>query len=115
MRKGFNRLQRERDTVTVMISLYCHSKHATRGRICLECLDLLNYAHRRLERCPFQQGKTTCARCRVHCYEPEKRERIRVVMRYSGLRMIYQHPILAILHFIDGRRKFPISNTGKKY
>jgi hypothetical protein len=41
------------------------------------------------------------------------RERIRNVMRYSGPRMVYRHPVLALFHMVDGRRKKPIKNTGK--
>ncbi len=33
------------------------------------------------------------------------RERVRVVMRTAGPRMIWKHPILAIRHVIDGRQK----------
>jgi hypothetical protein len=64
----------------------------------------------RLEKCPFEEGKTTCARCPVHCYKPEMREKIRAVMRYSGPRMLYRHPMLTIFHIIDGRRKAPVAD-----
>jgi hypothetical protein len=30
------------------------------------------------------------------------REQIRCVMRYAGPRMMMYHPVLAILHFLDG-------------
>jgi len=36
------------------------------------------------------------------------REKARVVMRYSGPRMTYRHPVLALFHFIDGLRKEPV-------
>jgi hypothetical protein len=29
-------------------------------------------------------------------------------MRYAGPRMIWSHPIMALRHLIDGRRKAPI-------
>jgi hypothetical protein len=32
-------------------------------------------------------------------------EKIRRVMRYSGPKMTYYHPILALLHFFDGFRR----------
>jgi hypothetical protein len=35
------------------------------------------------------------------------REKIRDVMRYSGPRMIWHHPFLAIGHIFDGLRKKP--------
>ena len=32
------------------------------------------------------------------CYKPEMREQIRTVMRWSGPRMLFVHPVLAVLH-----------------
>ena len=100
-------------TVQVMITLYCHHHHDNSGGLCSECIDLRNYALERLRKCPFQEGKTTCAKCPVHCYKSEMREKIREVMRYSGPRMAYSHPILALFHFIDRMRKEPISTIDK--
>ena len=39
-------------------------------------------------------------KCPVHCYRPEMKERIRMVMRWSGPRMIIYHPIAAIKHLM---------------
>lgn len=44
--------------------------------------------------------KTFCAHCKVHCYKPEMRERIRQVMRYSGPRMIIYDPKTALWHML---------------
>jgi hypothetical protein len=98
------RIEREKRTVTAMIHLYCQDQHHTREGLCAECSSLQDYAMRRLERCPFQEGKTTCAKCAVHCYKMEMREQIRVVMRYAGPRMLWKHPMLAVQHLRDGRR-----------
>jgi predicted amidophosphoribosyltransferase len=100
---------RERKTVEAMIGLYCQKHHAPQDLLCSECQDLLQYALERLARCPFQARKTTCAKCPVHCYRPELRERIREVMRYAGPRMLFRHPILALFHLWDGIRKAPTS------
>ncbi|HEX9117585.1 MAG TPA: nitrous oxide-stimulated promoter family protein [Anaerolineae bacterium] len=99
------RLAREARTIAAMIHLYCREQHGAAGELCPDCRELLAYADLRLAKCPFQEGKTTCANCRVHCYKPAMRERIRVIMRYAGPRMLYRHPILAIRHLLDGRRK----------
>lgn len=106
IRKG--RMERERRTVEAMIRLYCRAHHGEGGDLCSECGELLEYALARLERCPFQEGKTTCVRCPVHCYRPEMRERIRRVMRYAGPRMLASHPLLALLHLLDGLRREPL-------
>ncbi len=106
MARAGTRIDRESITVGHMVRLYCRYHH---GRtLCADCRQLLEYASERLERCPFQEGKTTCARCPVHCYRPEMRERVRQVMRYSGPRMTFRHPYLALRHLIDSRRKRPV-------
>jgi hypothetical protein len=69
---------------------------------------LLDYAEERLARCRFQEGKTTCAHCPVHCYRLALRDRIREVMRYAGPRMLVEHPWLAVRHLLDGWRKRPL-------
>jgi len=106
------RIMREDKTVAAMIALYCHQHHSGDG-LCPECSALLDYTRQRLDKCPFQEGKTTCAKCPVHCFQPAMRERIRAVMRYSGPRMIFRHPIAAIRHLIDGRRKEPVTRVNK--
>ena len=67
--KKHPRMTRESKTVTVMIDLYCRSQHGS-DRPCAECGELLVYANERLGQCPFQEGKTTCAKCPVHCFKP---------------------------------------------
>ncbi len=101
------RMTREKRTVEAMIRLYCQGEHGRSKGLCLECRALLDYSLARLEHCPFQEGKTTCAKCPVHCYRPEMRERVRTVMRYAGPRMLYRHPVLALLHLLDGLRGEP--------
>lgn len=95
-----------------MISDYCRVHHTDQDS-CLECAELLDYALERLKKCPFQEGKTTCVKCPVHCYKPDMRAKIKVVMRYAGPRMIYRHPVLALFHLIDGKRKEPIPSKSK--
>lgn len=51
----------------------------------------------------MMETKTFCSNCKVHCYRPEMREKIRVVMRYSGPRMLFCHPILALRHVAESR------------
>ncbi len=107
------RIERESKTVKEMIKLYCWKHHSVRD-LCPECMDLVDYAHERLKKCPFQGGKTTCTKCPVHCYNPLMRERIRVIMRYSGPRMLCFHPVAAIQHLLDGRRQVPLHSINKK-
>ncbi len=106
-------MARENKTIQAMIGIYCHDLHGSVEKspngLCPECQALVDYARMRLERCPFQENKTTCANCPVHCYKPAMRTEIRAVMRYAGPRMLLRHPVLAILHLlVDNRRKAPV-------
>ena len=91
-----------------MIGIYCQKQHGSRSGLCTECALLYEYAQNRLEHCPFQAEKPTCAHCTVHCYKAEMRAGIREVMRFSGPRMLLRHPILPLQHlWVDGRRQTP--------
>ena len=104
--QGGRRLARERRTIQAMISIYCRDHHHARG-LCDECASLEVYASRRLDICPYGAEKPTCLKCAVHCYQPRMRDTVREVMRYAGPRMLKRHPVLAITHFMDGRRPVP--------
>jgi hypothetical protein len=100
------RLGREHQTMRHMVSLYCRAHHASDGSgPCPRCTEFLEYAACRLEKCPYGEDKPTCAKCPIHCYKKAPREFAKVVMRYSGPRMMTRHPWLALLHLVDGRRK----------
>ncbi len=104
--KEFKRRRREWKTLDVMIRMYCEHHHGA-SELCADCAELSEYARRRLERCVFGDEKPTCANCLVHCYKDDMREKVRVMMRWSGPRMLLHHPVLAITHQIDGRRPSP--------
>ena len=96
--------QREKKTVALMIRLYCRKKHGSK-ELCPECKELTEYAMMRSDKCPFMETKTFCSNCRVHCYKPEMREKIRAVMRFSGPRMIFSHPVMAVRHVIESKKE----------
>ncbi len=106
-----SRIAREKRTVKAMVEVYCGDHHQPKDGLCHECRELMDYAAIRLDKCPFQEEKTTCANCPVHCYQPAMKERIKEVMRYSGPRMTYRHPVLAVRHMIDSRKK-PVRRKG---
>ena len=97
------RIDREKATLKAMVQIYCRGHHNLgRGNLCPHCLELLQYGNDRLNRCPYASAKGPCAQCDIHCYKPEMRKHVREVMRYAGPRMLTRHPILALLHMIDG-------------
>ena len=107
--------EREKQVVSKMIDLYCHKKHKTKGEICADCKALKDYAQLRGSKCPFMETKTFCSNCKVHCYKPQMREKIREVMRFSGPRMIFYHPVMAVSHLIEsGKEKKQLANLANK-
>ena len=111
--KTNDRINRETKTISAMISLYCKNHHdESNGGICDECKHIQEYAVKRLQRCPFIANKPTCAKCLVHCYNKDMKNKVKLIMRYSGPRLLMFHPILAIRHLLDGRTQ-PLPLKGK--
>ena len=99
------KLRREKKTLEKMINIYCQDNHNQERVRCAQCEELYQYASERLAKCILGNKKTTCAKCPVHCFKTEYKEMIKKVMRYSGPKMIYKHPLLAIYHLIDSHSK----------
>lgn len=96
--------EREKETVSLMIKIYCRKKHGGKD-FCPDCAVLDAYAGLRSDKCPFMETKTFCSDCRVHCYNTDMREKIREVMRFSGPRMIFHHPVMALRHVIESKKE----------
>jgi hypothetical protein len=102
-----SRIRQEKRTIDAMLGVYCRDLHGSRDELCASCARLQDYAHRRLDACPFQEEKPVCNRCEVHCYSRSMREQVREVMRYAGPRMPLRHPWLSLLHMLDKLRAVP--------
>ncbi|HVJ50685.1 nitrous oxide-stimulated promoter family protein [Desulfitobacterium sp.] len=105
-----SRIEQEKQTVALLVQLHCQDKHHPQGELCEDCQSLLDYAHQRLDHCKFGENKTVCGDCTVHCYKKEMREKIINIMRYSGPRILFHHPVVAIQHLIDKRNHPPKKN-----
>jgi hypothetical protein len=100
-----SRIDREYATVQVMLRLYCHRRHGTSGEdLCLGCREILDYVSGRTKACRFGEDKPACGKCPIQCYAPPMRSSVREVMRYSGPRMLWRHPYLALRHLADARK-----------
>lgn len=95
------RIRREKATVGIMIEMYCRAHHGSALGVCARCQTLHEHSLRKIERCRFGAAKPVCARCRIHCYGKDMRNQIRAVMRFAGPRMMFRHPLLALLHAMD--------------
>lgn len=105
---GYSRIL-EAKTVHQMIKIYCREKHGSRpGELCAECAGLNEYARQRIEKCFYGDMKPVCSKCQKHCYKSHMRESIKNVMRYSGPRMLWRHPLLSLRYFYRKRFKSTI-------
>ena len=92
--------------VDSMIDLYteAHRQHPSKSDESAPNMEALKaYTHKRIEQCRYRSGKQKkpfCNVCPIHCYKPEMRRQIRAVMRYSGPRMLFRHPVLSLQHLI---------------
>jgi hypothetical protein len=93
---------RELRTIEAMVKIYCRYHH--KEDHCKECVELLLYASARIEKCVLVPGKPACKNCEVHCYSPKMREKIIKIMRFSGPKMIFKHPVMALFHIITEKQ-----------
>ncbi|MBI2860255.1 MAG: nitrous oxide-stimulated promoter family protein [Chloroflexi bacterium] len=71
---------------------------AREPRLCQECNKLLNHGIAKLMLCPHDP-KPMCKKCTTHCYAPGYRERVREVMKFSGLHLIKHGRVDMLLHY----------------
>ena len=97
---GFlDRIDKEKEIITLMINLYCKKKHGSlNNEVCSGCRDLEEYAHKRLTYCKFGNEKSSCKKCAIHCYKKDMREKVKEVMKFSGPRILIYNPLEYIKH-----------------
>ncbi len=108
-----SRREREAIIVQTMIHMYCRAHHNTKGSLCNDCAQLSAYSEKRLLSCMYGERKPVCKECPVHCYSPQMREQMRLVMRWAGPRMIIRRPLFAVTHIVDNLIS-PKAQTKKK-
>ncbi|WP_328984836.1 nitrous oxide-stimulated promoter family protein [Thiorhodovibrio winogradskyi] len=99
------RIGREKRAIAAMTALYCRDHHQGRmpgNGLCAECSDFLGDVQSRLDHCPFGESKYACIDCRIGCYSETLARATREVTRYAEPRLWWRHPMLALLHFLDG-------------
>ncbi|WP_261858318.1 nitrous oxide-stimulated promoter family protein [Photobacterium sanguinicancri] len=104
-------------TLTAMVHIYCRDHHQG-TTLCADCDDFLHYAEMKLDRCPYGEAKPTCRQCPIHCYKADYKNTSQTIMRYSGPRMLYKHPILAIRHLLAERQPIPskpVANASNRH
>ncbi len=101
---GVEKIKKEKETLKLMTEIYCRKNHGCKD-LCKSCRELVDYGNMKTDNCPFKEEKTFCSNCKVHCYKEDMREKIRMVMKFSGPRMILYHPTLGVKHIIATKKE----------
>ncbi len=98
-------VEKDIDVLRQFIEIYCRTKHKNAEKstyldveLCSECRETLEYAVHRREVCPLDP-KPTCKNCEIHCYKPDQRQRIKDIMRHSGMYVILHGRLDLIFHY----------------
>ncbi|MGL4338257.1 MAG: nitrous oxide-stimulated promoter family protein [Turicibacter sp.] len=94
-----NRIEKEKKLIKLMIDIYCEQKHGCKDSLCESCQELATYADKRLTFCKFQNEKTSCRKCPVHCYKKDMKLAVKEVMKFSGPRLLIYRPLEFLKHW----------------
>jgi hypothetical protein len=94
------------------VEVYCSGKHEKSVRksvvlpsglaeriICPDCEAFFEYAVTKRMRCPLEAEKPTCKHCRIHCYDKQRREKVREIMSYAGRRLMMRGRLDYLWHY----------------
>jgi len=122
MPKIFQRLDPKKNkdigVLADFISIFCRENHRTEAKnafltkddrlrrtldnknllLCPDCSKLLSHGIAKLLLCPYDP-KPMCKKCPTHCYAPGYREKIREIMRFSGLYLVKHGRVDLIVHY----------------
>ena len=123
MPKIFDRLDKKKDKdIRVLgnfISIFCRENHQAEDKsaflikdarlrhslgnkdlvLCQDCQKLLNHSITKLLLCPYDP-KPMCKKCPTHCYAPGYREKVREVMKFSGLYLVKHGRLDLMFHYL---------------
>ncbi len=103
------RIAGDAKVLRTFIAVYCRERHLRHGaavaviedgkQYCAECGALLHYALQRNDCCPLEP-KPACRRCHVHCYNDLMRQKIRQVMKFSGIYFVKRGRLDWLWHYL---------------
>lgn len=96
------RIDLEIKTLDVMFNMYCKLNHHfgknKNSSLCEYCQELFDYSISKVSNCKLKKEGQKCSKCKIHCFKDCYRAGIQKVMRFSGPRLIFTNPILALKH-----------------
>lgn len=123
MAKIFERLDETKSkdlrVLADFITIFCRENHADKPRssfpvkdaklrkalgdkefiLCLDCSKLLSHGTAKLLLCPYDP-KPMCKKCEAPCYAPGYREKIREIMKFSGIYLIKHGRLDLLVHYM---------------
>ena len=103
-----SRQDRDRKTLEAMGFIFCSAHHGQAEKddcgLCTQCRETVEATLERTVACPFGH-EGNCQDCTVHCQRGEAQERIREIMRYAALRMVFKHPLMTAEYLKKKLRK----------
>lgn len=89
------------------ITVYCRENHKTREKLvidefstslCEECKELALYGAKRRQLCK-KNPKPPCKRCKTPCYATKYKEKIKKIMKFSGIYFIKKGRLDYLYHY----------------
>ncbi len=94
------------------VEVYCTGNHRTaehaplvlpeglgKRSLCPECTSFLEYGISKRLKCPLEAEKPTCKNCRIHCYDKQRREKVREIMAYAGRKLMMHGRLDYLWHY----------------
>lgn len=97
-----DKIEYEIEVINKMIDIFYKNKNHKEEYTNTEIDQLKDYCSSKIYNCPVILEKTFCSSCKIHCYDKDQRDLIKKVMKYSGPRMLFYHPVLLIKHLLLG-------------
>jgi hypothetical protein len=111
--------RKEKSDIRILVkfvALFCREKHGGEKKpfamkapllkdavaaveLCPDCTKLLKYGLSMRLRCPHDP-KPPCKKCDAPCYREEYREKIREVMRFSGMLLVKRGRLDMLYHYM---------------
>jgi len=103
--------KKDKDIKVVLdfITIYCRENHKNveknfieeiNATLCPDCKELALYAVKRRRLCP-KNPKPACKKCDTPCYAPKYKEKIRKVMKFSGIYSIKRGRLDYLYHYFS--------------
>lgn len=103
-----NKLEKDLKILLKFIETNCKCNHENQLtviienntlQLCQECLELSNYAVKRRKNCP-KNPKPSCKNCDTHCYAAKYRNKIKKVMKFSGIYYAKRGKLYYLWHYL---------------